>query len=243
VEDRLKYKRVLLKISGEGLQGGNNYGISAEQIDEIGNEIVLAKQAGAEIGLVVGGGNIFRGLSGAKIGFDRASGDYMGMLATVINALAMQVILEKKGLHTRVLSAIEMRQLAETYIRRRAIHHLEKGRVIILAAGTGNPYFTTDTAAALRAIEIGADIVLKGTKVDGIYSADPVKNPDAEFFEEIVYTDVLEKNLRIMDLTAVTLCAENKIPILVFNLFEKGNLARVLRGEKIGTLVQSNRKV
>lgn len=243
MEDRLKYKRVLLKISGEGLQGGNNYGISAEQIDEIGNEIVLAKQAGAEIGLVVGGGNIFRGLSGAKIGFDRASGDYMGMLATVINALAMQVILEKKGLHTRVLSAIEMRQLAETYIRRRAIHHLEKGRVIILAAGTGNPYFTTDTAAALRAIEIGADIVLKGTKVDGIYSADPVKNPDAEFFEEIVYTDVLEKNLRIMDLTAVTLCAENKIPILVFNLFEKGNLARVLRGEKIGTLVQSNRKV
>jgi len=236
--DDLKYKRVLLKISGEGLQGDNSYGISSEQIAEIADEIVIAKNAGAEIGLVVGGGNIFRGLSGAKIGFDRASGDYMGMLATVINSLALQVILEKKGLQTRVLSAIEMNQLAETYIRRRAIRHLEKGRVIILAAGTGNPYFTTDTAAALRAIEIGADIVLKGTKVDGIYTADPVKNPSAKFIDEIGYNEVLENNLRMMDLTAVTLCAENKIPILVFNLFERGNLAKVLSGEKIGSIIR-----
>ncbi len=236
--DDLKYKRVLLKISGEGLQGDNSYGISSEQIAEIADEIVIAKNAGAEIGLVVGGGNIFRGLSGAKIGFDRASGDYMGMLATVINSLALQVILEKKGLQTRVLSAIEMNQLAETYIRRRAIRHLEKGRVIILAAGTGNPYFTTDTAAALRAIEIGADIVLKGTKVDGIYTADPVKNPSAKFIDEIGYNEVLENNLRMMDLTAVTLCAENKIPILVFNLFERGNLAKVLSGAKIGSIIR-----
>lgn len=236
--DDLKYKRVLLKISGEGLQGDNSYGISSEQIAEIADEIVIAKKAGAEIGLVVGGGNIFRGLSGAKIGFDRASGDYMGMLATVINSLALQVILEKKGLQTRVLSAIEMNQLAETYIRRRAIRHLEKGRVIILAAGTGNPYFTTDTAAALRAIEIGADIVLKGTKVDGIYTADPVKNPSAKFIDEIGYNEVLENNLRMMDLTAVTLCAENKIPILVFNLFERGNLAKVLSGAKIGSIIR-----
>lgn len=233
-----KYKRVLLKISGEGLQGENSYGISSERIREIAEEIILAKQAGAEIGLVVGGGNIFRGLSGTQIGFDRVSGDYMGMLATVINALALQVILEKNGLQTRVLSAIEMNQLAEQYIRRRAIRHLEKGRVIILAAGTGNPYFTTDTAAALRAIEIGADIVLKGTKVDGVYSDDPVVNSDAKFLEKITYNEVLENNLRVMDLTAVTLCAENKIPILVFNLFKKGNLAKVLAGEKIGSIIR-----
>jgi uridylate kinase len=234
----LKYKRVLLKISGEGLQGDNSYGISSERIGEIADEIVLAKQAGAEIGLVVGGGNIFRGLSGAKIGFDRASGDYMGMLATVINALALQVILEKKGLQTRVLSAIEMNQLAETYIRRRAMRHLEKGRVIILAAGTGNPYFTTDTAAALRAVEIGAEIVFKGTKVDGVYTADPVKDPSAKLIEEISYGEVLENNLRVMDMTAVTLCSENKIPILVFNLFKKGNLAKALAGEKLGSIIR-----
>ena len=234
----LKYKRVLLKISGEGLQGDNSYGISSKRIGEIADEIVLAKQAGAEIGLVVGGGNIFRGLSGAKIGFDRASGDYMGMLATVINALALQVILEKKGLQTRVLSAIEMNQLAETYIRRRAMRHLEKGRVIILAAGTGNPYFTTDTAAALRAVEIGAEIVFKGTKVDGVYTADPVKDPSAKLIEEISYGEVLENNLRVMDMTAVTLCSENKIPILVFNLFKKGNLAKALAGEKLGSIIR-----
>lgn len=236
--NELKYKRVLLKISGEGLQGEDSYGISSERIGEIAEEIVLAREAGAEIGLVVGGGNIFRGLSGAKIGFDRASGDYMGMLATVINALALQVILEKKGLQTRVLSAIEMNQLAETYIRRRAIRHLEKGRVIILAAGTGNPYFTTDTAAALRAIEIGAEIVLKGTRVDGVYTADPETNSDAKFLETIDYNQVLENNLRIMDLTAVTLCAENRIPILVFNLFKRGNLAKVLSGDKIGSIIR-----
>lgn len=235
---KLKYKRVLLKISGEGLQGDNSYGISSERIGEIADEIVLAKEAGAEIGLVVGGGNIFRGLSGAKIGFDRASGDYMGMLATVINALALQVILEKKGLQTRVLSAIEMNQLAETYIRRRAIRHLEKDRVIILAAGTGNPYFTTDTAAALRAVEIGAEIVFKGTKVDGVYTADPVKDPSATLIDEISYSEVLENNLRVMDMTAVTLCSENNIPILVFNLFKTGNLAKALAGEKLGSIIR-----
>ena len=235
--EALKYKRVLLKISGEGLQGGEQYGIDPKRISEIGDEIVAAKESGVEIGLVVGGGNIFRGLSGAKIGVDRAAGDYMGMLATVINALAMQVVLEKKGIHTRVLSAIKMDQIAEPYIRRRAIHHLEKGRVIILAGGTGNPYFTTDTAAALRAVEIGAQVVLKGTKVDGVFSSDPVIHKNAVMFDEISYMNVIEKNLRVMDHTAITLCAENKIPIIVFNLGKKGNLAKVLVGEKIGTIV------
>ena len=239
----LRYNRVLLKISGEGLQGDGNYGIGSGRIAQIADEIVLAKEAGVEIGLVIGGGNIFRGLSGTQIGFDRASGDYMGMLATVINSLALQVVLEKKGLHTRVLTAIEMNQLAETYIRRRAIRHLEKGRIIILAAGTGNPYFTTDTAAALRAIEIGADVVLKGTKVDGIYSSDPITDPDAGFFEELTYSDVLEKNLRVMDMTAVTLCAENDIPIHIFNLLKKGNLSRVLAGEKIGSIIRRKKEL
>ncbi|RKZ31265.1 UMP kinase [bacterium] len=237
----LKYKRVLLKISGEGLQGDENYGISDKRTTEIAEEVLEARNAGAEIALVVGGGNIFRGLSGAEIGFDRVAGDYMGMLATVINALALQVVLEKKGIHTRVLTAIAMEQLAEPYIRRRAIRHLEKGRVIILAGGTGNPYFTTDTAAALRAVEIGAEVVLKGTKVDGIYSSDPVKNKNAIFYNKLSYLDVIDKDLRIMDHTAVTLCAENKIPIHVFNLSIKGNLAKVLKGEKIGTIVSGNK--
>ncbi len=240
--EALKYKRVLLKISGEGLQGGEQYGIDPKRIAEIGDEIVAAKESGVEIGLVVGGGNIFRGLSGAELGVDRAAGDYMGMLATVINALAMQVVLEKKGIHTRVLTAIKMDQIAEPYIRRRAIRHLEKGRVIILAGGTGNPYFTTDTAAALRAVEIGAQVVLKGTKVDGVFSSDPVIHKSAVMFDEISYMNVIEKNLRVMDHTAITLCAENNIPIIVFNLREKGNLARVLAGEKIGTIVRSKKE-
>ncbi len=238
----LKYKLVLLKISGEGLQGKHGYGIDPERISEIADEIVEAKEIGAEIGLVVGGGNIFRGLSGTKLGVDRAAGDYMGMLATTINALAMQVVLEKKGLHTRVMTAIKMDQIAEPYIRRRAIHHLEKGRVIVLAGGTGNPYFTTDTAAALRAVEIGAQVVLKGTKVDGVFDSDPVKNKNAVMFDEIAYMEVLEKNLRVMDHTAITLCAENKIPIIVFNLGIKGNLAKVLTGKKIGTIVRYNKE-
>ncbi len=237
----LKYHRILLKISGEGLHSEGEYGISTERITQISGEIVEAKKAGAEVALVVGGGNIFRGLSGTEIGFDRVAGDYMGMLATVINALAIQVVLEKLGLQTRVLTAISMEQLAEPYIRRRAIRHLEKERVIILAGGTGNPYFTTDTAAALRAVEIGAEVVLKGTKVDGIYSADPVKEKGAVFFDELNYIEVIDKNLRVMDHTAVTLCAENNIPIHVFNLNVKGNLAKILRGEKIGTVVRGNR--
>lgn len=235
----LKYKRVLLKISGEGLQGDDSYGIGAERIARIAEEIANAHKEGAEIGLVVGGGNIFRGLSGTKIGFDRVAGDYMGMLATVINALALQVVLEKLGVHTRVMSAISMQQLCEPYIRRRAIRHLEKGRVIILASGTGNPYFTTDTAAALRAVEIGAEVVLKGTKVDGIFSEDPMKNKKAHFFDKLSYMEVIEKNLRVMDHTAITLCAENKIPIIVFNFNKNGNLLKVLRGEKLGTIVQN----
>lgn len=232
-----KYKRVLLKISGEGLQGKGNYGIGSGRISELADEIVVAKSTGAEIGLVVGGGNIFRGLAGTELGFDRAAGDYMGMLATAINALALQVVLEKKGLHTRVLTAIKMDQVAEPYIRRRAVHHLEKGRVIILAGGTGNPYFTTDTAAALRAIEIGAEVVLKGTKVDGVFDSDPVKSSSAIKFDHISYMDVIEKDLRVMDHTAIALCAENGLPIVVFNLNTKGNLSRVLSGDAIGTLV------
>jgi len=233
----LKFKRVLLKISGEGLQGGESYGISSPRISELADEIVKAKETGAEIGLVVGGGNIFRGLSGVELGFDRAAGDYMGMLATVINALALQVVLENKGVHTRVLTAIRMEQVAEPYIRRRAIHHLEKGRVIILAGGTGNPYFTTDTAAALRAVEIGAEVVLKGTKVDGVFDSDPVKNSSAVKFDQVSYMDVIEKDLRVMDHTAIALCAENGLPIIVFNLGIEGNLTKVLSGERVGTIV------
>ena len=238
----MKYKRVLLKISGEGLQGDEPYGIDASRIAEIADEVIAARDSGAEIGLVVGGGNIFRGLSGTKLGFNRVAGDYMGMLATVINALAMQVVLEKKGADTRVLTAISMEELAEPYIRRRAIRHLEKGRIVILAGGTGNPYFTTDTAAALRAIEIGAQVVLKGTRVDGVFSADPEKSESATLYKELTYMEVLERNLRVMDHTAVTLCAENDIPIIVFNLNTHHNLARVLKGEATGTIVRHRKE-
>ena len=230
------YGRVLLKISGEALEGPSGAsGIDFSTLGTFCEEIAEAHAMGVEIGLVVGGGNIFRG---AEADLDRPTGDYMGMLATVINGLAIQASLEARGVPTRVLTAIEMRPVAEPYIRRRATRHLEKGRVVIFGAGTGNPFFTTDTAAALRANEIGAEVLLKATKVDGVYDSDPVKNPDAVRFEHLDYTTVLSKNLRVMDATAISLCRENKLPIVVFNLTQPGNVVKVLRGESIGTVVK-----
>jgi len=235
-----KYKRILLKLSGEILGGQKGQGIDPESMVRICEEIAQVHDMGVDVAVVVGGGNIFRGLSGTQLGFDRVAGDYMGMLATVINALALQVVLEGIGIHTRVLSAITVQQVCEPYIRRRAIRHLEKGRVIILAGGTGNPYFTTDTAAALRATEIGAEIILKGTKVDGVYSADPKIDPDAIRYDFITYEDVLTKNLKVMDATAIAMARENKIPVLVFDITQPGNLIRAITGEKIGTIVGEN---
>jgi uridylate kinase len=232
-----KYNRVLLKLSGEALMGSKGFGIDPEVVISIANDIREIHELGVEIGVVIGGGNIFRGLAASAQGFDRVSADHMGMLATVINALAVQDALEKLDVHTRVQSAIEMNQVAEMYIRRRAIRHLEKGRVVIFAAGTGNPYFSTDTTAALRAMEIKAKVILKATKVDGIYDADPVKVPDAKFYSEISYLDVLTKQLAVMDTTAISLCMDNKVPIIVFNMRTKGNIRRVIMGEKIGSLV------
>lgn len=232
-----KYKRVLLKLSGEALQGPAAGGIDFPTLGHIADEIVEARGTGVQIGLVIGGGNIYRGTKSSETGLDRPMGDYMGMLATVINALAIQAALEKRGVATRVLTAIEMRPVAEPYIRRRAVRHLEKGRVVIFGAGTGNPFFTTDTAAALRASEIGADILFKATKVDGIYDEDPVKNDKAKKYERLSYAEVLQKNLRVMDAAAVSLCRENKIPILVFNLTTPGSVIRALRGDRIGTIV------
>lgn len=232
-----RFKRIILKLSGEALQGDKGFGIDPEIVRSIAEQITELASLKIQIAIVIGGGNIFRGLQAAEQGIDRATGDYMGMLATVINAIALQDAIEKSGTPTRVLSAIEMKQLTEPYIRRRALRHLEKGRVIILAAGTGSPYFTTDTAAALRASEIGADAILKATKVDGVFDADPVKNPSAKRFEEIPYMDVVKQRLGVMDATAVTLCMENNIPIVVFNLKKKGTMKRVVTGEKIGTLV------
>ncbi|WP_297453215.1 UMP kinase [Persephonella sp.] len=234
----LKYKRVLLKLSGEALMGDQDYGIDPLFIDELAEEIKSVYEIGAEIAIVIGGGNIFRGVKGSSMGMDRATADYMGMLATVINALALQDILEKKDVPTRVMSAIEMRQIAEPYIRRRAIRHLEKGRIVIFAAGTGSPFFTTDTTGALRATEIKADVLLKATKVDGIYDKDPVKHPDAKLLKEISYLDVINKNLKVMDHTALTLCMENNLPIIVFNIKKKGNLMKILLGEPIGSVVK-----
>ena len=234
------YKRVLLKLSGEILGGEKGQGIDPESMVRICEEIAQVHDMGVDVAVVVGGGNIFRGLSGTQLGFDRVAGDYMGMLATVINALALQVVLEGIGIHTRVLSAITVQQVCEPYIRRRAIRHLEKGRVVILAGGTGNPYFTTDTAAALRATEIGAEIILKGTKVDGVYSADPKIDPDAIRYDFITYEDVLTKNLKVMDATAIAMARENKIPVLVFDITQPGNLIRAITGEKIGTIVGEN---
>lgn len=236
----LKYKRILLKLSGEALMGGKGYGIDAATVDFLAKEIRDVASMGVQISIVIGGGNIFRGVQGSLEGMERASADYMGMLATVINALALQNALEKYDLPTRVQSAIEMQELAEPYIRRKAMRHLEKGRIVIFAAGTGNPYFTTDTAAALRAMEIGADVILKGTKVDGVYSSDPVKDPKARKFSELTYMEVLKKGLGVMDSTAVTLCMDNNLPIVVFNLRGKGNIRRAVEGKKVGTLVRGN---
>jgi uridylate kinase len=233
----LKYRRILLKISGESLAGEGGYGIDAGVLESFADEIKEACDLGGEIALVIGGGNIFRGLSTAAASMDRVQADYMGMLATVINSLALQDALERKGIYTRLLTAIKMEQISEPFIRRRAVRHLEKGRVVIFGAGTGNPYFTTDTAASLRAIEIEADVIIKGTRVEGVYDSDPEKNPDAEFFPRISYFDVIRKNLRVMDMTAITLCRENTLPIVVMNMNNKGNLTRLLKGEPIGTLV------
>jgi uridylate kinase len=234
----LTYKRVLLKLSGEALLGEKPFGIDRDFTDYLATEIEGVHALGLEIGIVVGGGNIFRGVSDNAAGMDRVSADHMGMLATVINALALQDALERAGVFTRVLSAIEMREVAEPFIRRRAIRHMEKGRVAIFAAGTGNPYFSTDTAAALRAMELKAEIILKATKVDGIYDADPEKNPKARKIDEITYLDVLQKGLRVMDSTAISLCMDNHLPIIVYDLKRKGNLRRIVQGEKIGTLVK-----
>ena len=231
------FKRVLLKVSGEALMGEKGYGIDPAVIDSIADEIKGVYDAGVDIAIVIGGGNIFRGLGATATGMERASADYMGMLATVLNSLALQDALEKKGVVTRVQSAIEMRALAEPYIRRRAIRHLEKKRVVIFAAGTGNPYFSTDTAASLRAMETGADVILKGTKVDGVYDSDPVINKDAKKFTTLSYLDVLKMNLKVMDSTAISLCKDNNLPIIVFNLREKGNVRRVVMGEEIGTVI------
>lgn len=238
-QKKLRYKRAVIKLSGEALMGARGYGIDPETVNFIANEIKEGLKLGAQIAVVIGGGNIFRGMEAATKGMERATADYMGMLATVINALALQNSLEKLGIPTRVQSAIEMREVAEPYIRRKALRHLEKGRVVIFAAGTGNPFFTTDTAAALRAIEIGAEVIMKATKVDGVYSADPVKFPDAKKFDKITYMEVLKKGLNVMDSTAITLCMDNELPIVVFNLRGKGNIKKALSGEKIGTLVSS----
>ena len=232
------YKRILLKISGEAMMGDKGYGIDYSTVDFISHEIKGVALKAIQVAIVIGGGNIFRGVEASLQGIDRASADYMGMLATVINALALQNTLEKKGVPTRVQSAIEMKELAEPYIRRKAIRHLEKGRTVIFAAGTGNPYFTTDTAAALRAMEIGADVILKATKVDGIYSSDPLKDPKAKKFKTVTYIDMLKKGLSVMDSTAVSLCMDNNLPIVVFNLKGKGNVKKIIRGKKIGTLVK-----
>lgn len=234
----LRFKRVLLKLSGEALAGGRNYGIDPTTVTTFCKEIAEVAQMGVEVALVIGAGNIFRGISGSAQGMDRASADYMGMLATVLNALAVQDRLEKLGAATRVVSAITMREIAEPYIRRRAIRHLEKGRIIICAAGTGNPFFTTDTAAALRAMELKTEAILKATKVDGVYDKDPKEHSDAVKFEELTFYQVLEKQLKVMDSTAVSLAMDNNMPIIVFDLFKEGNIKRVLLGEKVGTIVQ-----
>lgn len=236
-----KYQRILLKISGELLAGDQEYGIQPSVLDTIADEIGEVVSLGVEIAIVIGGGNIFRGLAATASGMERASADYMGMLATLLNALALQDALERKGVSTRLQSAIEMRQLAEGYIRRRAIRHLEKKRVVIFAGGTGNPYFSTDTAAALRAMEIGAQVIMKGTKVDGIYEADPLTNPSAKMYNELPFLSIINQNLKVMDSTAITLCMDNALPLIVFNFKETGNLKRVAQGDKIGTLVTADR--
>jgi uridylate kinase len=233
----MKYKRILLKLSGEALMGDKQFGIDTDRLAQYAAEIKAAVALGAEVAVVIGGGNIFRGLQAEKSGMDRVQGDYMGMLATVINSMALQSALESTDVVTRLQSAIKMEAICEPFIRRRAVRHLEKGRVVIFGAGTGNPYFTTDTAASLRAIEIEADVILKGTRVDGIYTADPEKDPEAKRYAKISFTEVYERNLQVMDMTAITLCHENKLPIIVFDMNKKGNLQRIMQGEDVGTLV------
>ena len=232
-----RFKRVLLKLSGESLMGDKNFGLDSDVISQYAEDIKSITELGVQVAIVIGGGNIYRGMNEAESGIERAQGDYMGMLATVINGMAVQSGLEKAGIYTRLQSAIKMEQIAEPYIRRRAMRHLEKGRVVIFGAGTGNPYFTTDTAGSLRAIEIKADVILKGTRVDGIYTEDPEKNPNAEKFETISFNECITKNLKVMDMTAFTLCMENELPIIVFDMDTPGTLLRVITGEKVGTLV------
>lgn len=233
-----KYKRVLVKLSGESLMGDKSFGMDPVILEQYARDIKEITDLGVQVAIVIGGGNIYRGMNEAETGIERAHGDYMGMLATVINGMAMQAMLEKVGVYTRLQSAIKMEQIAEPYIRRRAIRHVEKGRVVIFGAGTGNPYFTTDTAGSLRAIEIQADIILKGTRVDGIYTADPEKDPSAQKYDKLTFQECIAKNLRVMDMTAFTLCMENKLPIIVFNMNVPGNLRKVACGEKVGTLVK-----
>ncbi len=233
-----KFKRVLLKLSGESLMGDKNFGLDSQVISRYAKDIKSIIELGVQVAIVIGGGNIYRGMNEAETGIERAQGDYMGMLATVINGMALQSGLEKEGVYTRLQSAIKMEQIAEPYIRRRAIRHLEKGRVVIFGAGTGNPYFTTDTAGSLRAIEIQADVILKGTRVDGIYSADPEKDPSATKYSTITFAECINKNLKVMDMTAFTLCMENELPIIVFDMNTPGNLIKVVSGEKVGTLVK-----
>ncbi|MBI5787302.1 MAG: UMP kinase [Candidatus Schekmanbacteria bacterium] len=235
--DTPRYKRILLKLSGEALLGRQTYGTDPDVVKYLAEEIVQIRDMGVELAIVIGGGNIYRGVAASVNGIDRSAADYMGMLATIINGLTLQDALEKRGVFTRVMTAIEIPRLAELYIRRRAIRHLEKGRVVILVAGTGNPYFTTDTAAALRAMEVNAEVILKATKVDGIYSADPLKNPQAKKYEQINYLQVLQEGLKVMDATAISLCMENKMPIIVFSLHKAGNIKRIICGEHIGSKV------
>lgn len=232
-----RYQRILLKLSGEILAGAAGHGIDEDVMASIAGQVRDVHALGVQVGIVTGGGNIFRGLAASTRGMDRVGADYMGMLATVINGLALQHALEKRGLYTRVMSAIEMARVCEPYIRRRAVRHLEKNRIVVLAAGTGNPYFTTDTAAALRAVEIGADVILKATKVDGVFSGDPILDPAATFFPRISYIDILTRGLKVMDSTAISLCMDNRLPIVVFNIGDPGNLMRVVQGEEVGTLV------
>ncbi len=236
--DNIKYKRVLLKLSGEALMGNRSYGIDPEMVRGIAEEIIEATALGVEFGVVIGGGNIFRGFQASQQGMDRAQADYMGMLGTMINCLALQNIMEQMGSEVRVLSALDIKEVAETYIHRRAMRHLEKGRTLIFACGTGHPYFTTDTAAVLRAVEIKADVIIKATKVDGVYDKDPVKHPDAIRYERISYTDALTQNLKVMDATAISMCRDNCLPMVVFNLYKRGNIKRVITGHPEGTIIE-----
>ncbi|WP_350340595.1 UMP kinase [Candidatus Solincola tengchongensis] len=238
---RPRYKRVLIKLSGEAFMGDKEYGIDPDTVNAIADELAEVNRLGVQLAIVVGGGNIFRGVAASAKGMDRAAADYVGMLATVMNSLALQDALEKRGVFTRVQSAIEMQAVAEPYIRRRAIRHLEKGRIVIFAAGTGNPYFTTDTTAALRALEIGAEAILKATMVDGVYDSDPLKNPEAVMYSSLNYIEVLQQGLKVMDATAVSLCMDNSLPIVVFNMTVPGNIIKVLFGERIGTIVSSEK--